>query len=162
MKRTLLAMSVFAMLSVPAIAGIDISTLNTEVKLISSGLGNYGCSSCGKIEGTIAVKNLGADKTIIVWIENPETKKWENLTPNGLLFPRMISGTLFPHINYVRELGNGYEEWSFAADGPRFVYAPAKIAIEYKVNGRSYWDSNCGRTYLMNGYGSKVEGQICE
>lgn len=106
-----------------------VSATPPEVQLYDASYTITGPHGSSTFRGQIEVENLGFAKQVIV-----------HYTTNG--------GTTWNTLNasYSKSIGSNREIWSFTTS----MQYSLQFAVEYKVNGQSYWDNNGGSNYSLS------------
>ena len=108
----------------------------TSFKAYPVDTATYYTMVAGWTEGYIEVENIAYNKEVIVHYSMGGAA-WTNT-----------------RAEFVTSLGNNREIWKFktaeAVYLPRWGGANYDFAIEYKVNGNSFWDNNGGGNYLVS------------
>jgi len=95
-----------------------------------------GMGAEAKVTGFIEIENLSYHKQVIVHYYNRQSSGWHQA---------------FAY--YVKSSGNNKEIWKFDTPWHSFsarLSGDFQFAIEYKVNGQSYWDNNNGSDYKLS------------
>lgn len=125
--------------AIAAMASFNTAFAADEVKLgfaslerdASPGAGR--CPSCFNVFGEIEVKNIARNKEVWVWYNTG------------------IGGWKTQKATYDTQIGNGKETWDFKVVLNNIFPATVQIAIQYKVNGQTYWDNNSTKNYNLGG-----------
>lgn len=120
-----------------AIFGIPSAFAADEVKLAYGSLErdtNFSaghCPNCYDLTGEVEVKNLAYGKEVWVWYS----------TGSG--------GWKTKKATYDAQIGNNKETWDFSVSLGVISPANVQLAIQYIVNGTSYWDNNGNQNYTL-------------
>lgn len=94
--------------------------------------------------GYLAVKNLGAAKTVNVTYT---TDGWKTTKTAAAKFNPYFWGNTGGYGSNVSPNAYGFEEWDYQLDVGT-TSTKLEYAISYTVNGQTYWDNNFGRNYV--------------
>ena len=89
------------------------------------------CPSCYDLLGEVEVKNLAYAKEVWIWY-NTGTGGWKA-----------------KQATYDAQIGNNKETWDFSINLGVISPANVQLAIQYKVNGQTYWDNNNTQNYTL-------------
>lgn len=93
---------------------------------------NYIGKYYNTVSGYIAVKNLAYNKIVSVNYKKGDGT-WSKVNASYLKY----------------NTSDGYEVWKFETPQADCFSGYTEIAIEYKVNGQTYWDNNSGKNYIV-------------
>lgn len=124
-------MKVFSSLIVTLVFFFSTAIAAEEVSLESADLYMSGtsCDICHKLEAIIKVENIAPIKTVKIHYQGSFFSDWKTF-----------------EASYVTQAEEGYEFWeaSIPVSG-----SSVNFAIEYTVNGATYWDNNTGIDYSL-------------
>ncbi|MDR0915070.1 MAG: CBM21 domain-containing protein [Oscillospiraceae bacterium] len=125
----MLIIGIFAAMPTAAAVSDEISLIYAK-PLVGSDSGYYAF-------GYVEVLNLGLTKEVTVHYDLNDGEGWQEVAAEY----------------YAPTWGN-YEAWVFetptVGGGERFPVADIEFAIEYTVNGNTYWDNNSGNNYSVH------------
>lgn len=119
-----LAISVLASASATTFAAGEVSLSSAQYYMNGTS-----CDVCNGLEAVIEVANIGYEKEVTLHHLEPFQGSWTAVDAE-----------------YVGPSREGYEYWKVS----KTVFGDAtSFAIEYEVNGQTYWDNNNGSDYYI-------------
>lgn len=149
-KMIVLLLALFAVLAGCDATGMDSGALDrsagqpvvklayavTQSRTLPVDPSTYYTRMAGRAEGYVEIENLAYTKQVVIHY-SAGSAAWT--TVNAV---------------YVASIGNNREIWKFTTGEtvylPRWGGCSFDFAVEYKVNGRSYWDNNNGSNYKID------------
>lgn len=99
----------------------------------------------GQVEVDVQVRDLAYEKTVRLYGECYQGQK------------RVQQGQL-AELRYITKWGGGEERWGGTVELPDIPTFCLRLAVNYEVNGQTYWDDNGGQSYWL-GNACEAHGQ---